>query len=143
MSESTGPCCGKVTIICLHCSAAAFPLLVPVGLRVGFKIYLLACRALRERQSICFSSTFATPLPSRSLRSYKGITLSAPRVKARAGAGAFLSCAPFFWSCLPLSVHLATSISTRADPGFWKWGGGAHLERAQVWGSSPRKFCKI
>ena len=54
----------------------------------------------------------ATFLPSRLLRSNKGITLSVPRVVTNAGARVFPSCVPSLWYNLPLSVCSITSIAT-------------------------------
>ena len=49
---------------------------LPVKYRVHFKICLLTYRALHEEQPVYLRSLIATSLPSRSLRSSKGITLS-------------------------------------------------------------------
>ena len=57
-------------------------------------------------------SLIAISLPSRSLRSNRGITLSIPRIKTNTGARAFSSCAPSLWNNLPLSVRSATSVAT-------------------------------
>ena len=49
---------------------------------------MLTYKTLREIQPVYLHSMFVTSLPSRSLRSNKGITLSVPRVKMHAGAKA-------------------------------------------------------
>ena len=54
----------------------------------------------------------AASLPSRSLRSNRGISLSVPRVKASTGTRAFHPCAPSLWKNLPLSVRSAISVAT-------------------------------
>ena len=81
---------------------------LPVKYRVHFKICLLTCKALHEEQPVYLCSLIATSLPSRSLRSNRGITLSAPRIRTITGARAFSSCAPFLWNNLPLSVCSVT-----------------------------------
>ena len=57
--------------------------------RVHFKICLLTCKALHEEQPVYLHSLIAISLPSRSLRSNRGITLSIPRIKINTGARAF------------------------------------------------------
>ena len=85
---------------------------LPVKYRVHFKICLLTYKALHEEQPIYLRSLIATSLPSRSLRSNRGITLSIPRIKTNTGARAFTSYAPSLWNNLLLSVCSATSIVT-------------------------------
>ena len=85
---------------------------LPVKYRVHFKICLLTYKALHEEQPVYLRSLIAISLPSRSLRSNRGITLSIPRIKINTGARAFSSCAPSLWNNLPLSVRLATSVAT-------------------------------
>ena len=77
---------------------------LPVKYRVHFKICLLTYKALHEEQPVYLSSLIAISLPSRSLRSNRGITLSIPRIKTNTGARAFSSCAPSLWNNLPLYV---------------------------------------
>ena len=77
----------------------SFPLLrslhwLPVKYRVHFKICLLTYKALHEEQPVYLRSLIATSLPSRSLRSNRGITLSVPRIRTNTGARAFSSCVP-------------------------------------------------
>ena len=77
-----------------------FPLLrslhwLPVKYRVHFKICLLTYKALHEEQPVYLRSLIAISLPSRSLRSNRGITLSIPRIKTNTGARAFISCVSF------------------------------------------------
>ena len=79
-----------------------------VKYRVHFKIWLLTYEALHEEQPVYLRSLIAISLPSRSLRSNRGITLSIPRIKTNTGARAFSSCAPSLWNNLPLSVRSAT-----------------------------------
>ena len=81
---------------------------LPVEYRVHFKICLLTDKALREEQPVYLRSLIATSLPSRSLGSNRGITLSIPRIKTNTGARAFSSYAPSLWNNLPLSVRSAT-----------------------------------
>ena len=85
---------------------------LPVKYRVHFKICLLTYKALHEEQPVYLRSLIAISLPSRSLRSNRGITLSIPRIKTNTGARAFSSCAPSLWNNLPLSVRSATSVAT-------------------------------
>ena len=76
----------------LHC--------LPVKYRIHFKICLLTYRALREEQPVYLRSLIAISLPSRSLRSNRGITLSVSRIRTNTGARAFSSCAPSLWNNL-------------------------------------------
>ena len=85
---------------------------LPVKYRVHFKICLLTYMALHEEQPVYLRSLVAISLPSRSLRSNRGITLSIPRIKTNTGARAFSSGAPSLWNSLPLSVRSATSVAT-------------------------------
>ena len=85
---------------------------LPVKYRVHFKICLLTYNALHEEQPVYLRSLIAISLPSRSLRSNRGITLPIPRIKTNTGARAFSSCAPSLWNNLPLSVRSATSVAT-------------------------------
>ena len=85
---------------------------LPVKYRVHFKICLLIYKALHKEQPVYLRFLIATSLPSRSLRSNRGITLSIPRIKTITGARAFSSCAPSLWNNLPLSVRSATSVAT-------------------------------
>ena len=68
---------------------------LPVKYRVHFKICLLTYKALHEEQPVYLCSLIATCLPSCSLRSNRGITLSVPRIRTNAGARAFSS---LFWA---------------------------------------------
>ena len=81
---------------------------LPVKYRVHFKICLLTYKALHEEQPVYLRSLIATSLPSRELRSNRGITVSVPRIKTNTGTRAFSSCAPSLWNSLPLSVRSAT-----------------------------------
>ena len=85
---------------------------LPVKYKVHFKICLLTYKALYEEQPVYLRSLIAISLPSRSLRSNRGISLSIPRIKINTGAMAFSSCAHSLWNNLPLSVHSATSVAT-------------------------------
>ena len=67
---------------------------LPVKYRVYFKICLLTYKALHEEQPVYLRSLISISLPSRSLRSNRGITVSIPRIKTNTGARAFSSCAP-------------------------------------------------
>ena len=80
--------------------------------RTLLKITLLTYKMLHEKQPVYLHSMLAPSLPSRSLRSSKGISLSAPRVKTNTGARSFHSCAPSLRNNLPLSVHSAISAAT-------------------------------
>ena len=82
---------------------------LPVNYRVHFKICLLTYKALHEEQPVYLRSLIAISLPSCSLRSNRGITLSIPRIKTNSGARAFSSCVSSLWNNLPLSVRSATS----------------------------------
>ena len=85
---------------------------LPLKYKVHFKICLLTYKALHEEQAVYLHSLIATSLPSRSVRSNRGITLSVPRIKTNTGTRAFSSCARSLWNNLPLSVHSATSVAT-------------------------------
>ena len=85
---------------------------LPVKYKVYFKICLLTYKALHEEQPAYLRSLIAISLPSRSLRSNRGITLSIRRIKTNTGERAFRSCAPSLWNNLPLSVRSATSVAT-------------------------------
>ena len=65
-----------------------------VKCRILFKISLLTCKTLHEKQPVYLHSMLVASLPSHSLRSNKGITLSVPRVKTNTGTRAFHSRAP-------------------------------------------------
>ena len=69
---------------------------LPVKYRVHFKICLLTYKVLHDKQPVYLRSLIAISLPSRSLRSNRGITLSIPRIKTNIGARAFSSCALLF-----------------------------------------------
>ena len=95
----------------------SFPLLsslhwLPVKFRISFKISLLIYKTLHAKQSVYLHSMLATSLPSCSLRSSKGISLSVPRVKINTVARAFHSYATSLWNNLPLSVRSAISLAT-------------------------------
>ena len=81
---------------------------LPLKYRVHSKICSLTYKALHEEQPVYLRSLIAISLPSRSLRSNRGITLSVPRIKTNTGARAFSSFAPSLWNNLPLSVLSAT-----------------------------------
>ena len=85
---------------------------LPVKYRVHFKICLLTYKALHEEQPVYLRSLIAISLPSRSLRSNRGITLMVPRIRTNTGARAFSSCTPSLWNNLPPSVRSATSVAT-------------------------------
>ena len=85
---------------------------LPVKYTVHFKICLLTYKAFHKEQPVYLRSLIAISLPSRSLRSNRGITPSIPRIKTNTGARAFSSCAPSLWNNLPLSVRSATSVAT-------------------------------
>ena len=85
---------------------------LPVKDIVHFKMCLMTYKAFHEEQPVYLRSLIAISLPSRSLRSKRGITLSIPRNKTNTGARAFSSCAPSLWNNLPLSVRSASSVAT-------------------------------
>ena len=58
---------------------------LPVKYRVHFKICLLTYNALHEEQPVYLCCLITSSLPSRSLRSTRGITLSVPRIKSNTG----------------------------------------------------------
>ena len=97
--ELSGSCGYKVTTIYSQCSTAALPSLAPVKYRVHLKICLLTYRAVHEEQPLYLGPLFAISLPSRSLRSNRGITLSIPRIRTNTSTSAFSSCAlaPFLF----------------------------------------------
>ena len=102
----------KLQRVYSHCPLLHSLHWLPVKYRVHFKICLLTYRALHEEQPVFLRSLIATSLPSRSLRSNRGITVSVPRIRTNTGARALGSCAPSLWNNLPLSVHPATSVAT-------------------------------
>ena len=65
---------------------------LPVRFRILFKINLLTYKTLREKQPVYLHSMLAASIPSRSLRSNNGNSLSVPMVKTNTGARAFHSC---------------------------------------------------
>ena len=85
---------------------------LPEKFRILFKISLLTYKTFHEKQPAYLQCMLAASLPSRSLRSNKGISLSVPRVKGSTGARAFHSCAPSLWNNLPLSFRPAISDAT-------------------------------
>ena len=85
---------------------------LPLKCRVHFKICLLTYKAPHEEQPVYLRSLIAISLPSRSLRSNRGITLSIPRINTNTSARAFSLCTPSLWNNLPLSVRSATSVAT-------------------------------
>ena len=83
---------------------------LPVKFSILFKISLLTYKSLHEKRACYLHSMLAASLPSHTLRSNKGISLSVPRVETNTGSRAFHSCAPSLWSSLPLSVSSAISV---------------------------------
>ena len=79
---------------------------LPVKFRILFNISLLTYKPIHEKHSV-----LAASLPSHSLRSNQGISLSVPRVKTNSGAVAFHFWAPSLWNNLPLSVRSAISVA--------------------------------
>ena len=67
---------------------------LPVKFRILFMISLPTYKAIHEKQPVYLHSMLDASLPSLSLRSNRGISLSVPRVKTNSGARAFHSCAP-------------------------------------------------
>ena len=84
--------------------------LLSVNYRILFKISLMTYKAIHEKQPVYLHSMLDASLPSRLLRSNKGISLSVPRVNTNSSAKAFHYCAPSLWNNLPLSVHSAISV---------------------------------
>ena len=93
---------------------------LPVTFRILFQISLLTCKSLHGKQPFYLHSMLALTLPSQSLRSNKGISLSALSVTTNTGARAFHSCAPF---CLELLHRFRCWILIRppslATQGIW------------------------
>ena len=83
-----------------------------VKFRILFMISLLTYKTLHEEQPVYLHSMLAASLPSHSLRSNKGISLSVPKVKTNTGARAFHACDLSLWNDLPLSVRSAISVAT-------------------------------
>ena len=73
-----------------------------VKFRILVKISLLAYNTIHEKQLVFLHSMLTPSLPSRSLRSSNGISLSVPRVKTNTGARAFHSLEK---SCRCLSIQ--------------------------------------
>ena len=82
---------------------------LPVPCKVDFKICLLTCMTLREKQPVNHHSMLAISLTAHALRSNNGITLMVPRIKTSTGARAFHCRAPSLWNHLLLSVCSALS----------------------------------
>ena len=59
---------------------------LPVKCRILFKITLLIYKAIHQKQPAYLRSMLAVSLPSRSLRSNRGISLSVPRVRTNSAA---------------------------------------------------------
>ena len=78
--------------------------------------YLLGEARFIDVQPVYLRSLIAISLPSCSLRSNRGITLSIPRIKTNTGARAFSSCTLSLWNNLPLSVRSATLVATFRRP---------------------------
>ena len=87
---------------------------LPVKYRVHLKICLLTYRALHQEQPGYLRSLIAASLPSRSLRSNRGITLAVPRIRTITGARAFSSCDPSLWNKLPFS-HLGCHLQKKSQ----------------------------
>ena len=85
---------------------------LPVKFRILFKISLLTYKTIHAKLPTSLHAMLSASLPSRSLRSNTGISLSVPRVKTNIGAGALYSCASSLWNNLSLSVSSAISVAT-------------------------------
>ena len=88
---------------------------LPVAFRILFKINLLTYKTLCEKNILfIFTPMLVASLPSCSVRSSNGISLSVPRyrVKTNTGAGALHSCALSLWNNLPPSVHSTIEVAT-------------------------------
>ena len=83
-----------------------------VRCRILFKINLLTCETLREKQPVYLHSMLASSFPSHSLRSNRGISLSIPRTKTSTGSRALNFCGPSLRNSLLLSVHSVISVAT-------------------------------
>ena len=108
-----GPTWGQVTSIYSQCSTASFPPLV-FGKKNKNTVQdqFVDLLDASPKQPVYLQSMLAPSLPSHSLRSSKGISLSVPRVKTNTNTRAFHSCAPSLWKNLPLSVCSAISVAT-------------------------------
>ena len=80
---------------------------LPVKFRILFKISLFMSKLTMKNSLFIFTPR----LPSCSLRSNKGITVSVSKVNTNTGAIAFHSCAPSLWNNLPLSIQPSDAIS--------------------------------
>ena len=93
-----------------------------VKFRIVFKISFLTYKTLHEKHPVFLHSMLATSLPSRSLRSNKGITLLVCRVKTITGARAFHWC-PFSLEQSPAICslsHLNRNLQgTSQNAGLW------------------------
>ena len=110
--DSTGPRCDKVTSI-----YSVFHYFIPsIGYQYGLEYcltsVLLTYKMLHEEQPVYLHSMLATALPSCSLRSSKGISLSFPRFKINTVSRVFHSCALSLWNSLMLPVCSAISVAT-------------------------------
>ena len=74
---------------------------LPVKFRILFKISLFTYETLHEKQLVYLHFMLAASVPCHSLRSSKGISLSAPSVKTKMGASAFHSLCPISLEQLP------------------------------------------
>mgnify|MGYP001813391687 CR=1 FL=1 len=84
---------------------------LPVDYRIRYKISLLTFKALSLKQPAYLYNLITESVPSRSLRTNKGLLLSVPRIKTKTGTRAFSVCAPVMWNSLPISVRSAESVS--------------------------------
>lgn len=100
---------------------------LPIRFRIDFKVRLLTFKTLQLELPTYLHSLLSKAIPSRSLRSNKGLLLAVPKVKTVTGSRAFSYCAPVLWNVLPEKLrslqsvpsfrkHLKTYLFDRAFP---------------------------
>lgn len=109
-------------------STRSLPLLsslhwLPIQHRITYKLNLLTFKTITSSQPAYLHELLTPAASVRQLRSEKGLKLSVPRVKSKAGSRAFSVCAPQLWNELPLELRSASSVGT------FKRGLKTHLFR--------------
>ena len=83
---------------------------LPIHFRIGFKVRLLTFKTLQLELPSYLHTLLPKAIPSRSLRSNKGLRLTVPRVKTVTGSRAFSHCAPVLWNGLPEKLRSLQSV---------------------------------
>ena len=83
---------------------------LPIRFRIDFKVRLLTFKTLQLELPTYLHSLLSKAIPSRSLRSNKGLLLGVPKVKTVTGSRAFSYCAPVLWNVLPEKLRSLQSV---------------------------------